>query len=126
MLSSLISKRFRAQGLCGALGGRTDYLDFDWKGNGDDLVEVKNRYDDFLRQEKAGPAGGRGGGEFSWTNRRKSAMGGGMGNRNSMDMYDMYDEFEDDYEDERAPPPPKETEKRYLNGKHILTNREIT
>jgi hypothetical protein len=42
-----------------------------------------------------------------------------------MDMYDMIDEFEDDFEDDR-PPPPKETEKRYLNGKHMLTNREIT
>jgi len=109
---------------------RQDYLDFDWKGTSDDLVDIKNKYDDFLRQEKAGSSaastGRGGGGEFGWTNRRKSAMGGGMGGYRPMDQYAMYDEFEDDYEDDRVPPPPKETEKRYLNGKHILTNREIT
>ena len=48
-----------------------------------------------------------------------------MGSRPN-DMYDMYnDEFEDELEDDR-PPPPKQTEKRFLNGKHILTNGEIT
>ena len=111
---------------------RTDYLDFDWKDTSDDLAEIKTKYDDFLRQEKSGGgASGNwsasnmnratpGGGEFGWTSRKRPAMGS-----NRMEFYDMYDEFEDEIEDDR-PPPPKEQEKRYLNGKHMLTNREIT
>ena len=102
---------------------RTDFLDFAWRES-DDMNDIKNKYDDFIRQEKTTGqgAGNRTGGEFGWTSRKP---GGRMGSRPN-DMYDMYnDEFEDELEDDR-PPPPKQTEKRFLNGKHILTNGEIT
>lgn len=39
-----------------------------------------------------------------------------------------YDAFDDDFDfdDDEPGPPARMTEKRYLNGKHVLTNMEIT
>lgn len=39
---------------------------------------------------------------------------------------DIYEEEDLYFEDEEDDGMPKETEKRYMNGKHILTNLEIT
>ncbi|GAX75150.1 hypothetical protein CEUSTIGMA_g2594.t1 [Chlamydomonas eustigma] len=91
--------------------GRLDYLDFDWKDDNkaDDLADIKNKYDDYLRQDKASVAAG---GQFTWSRRRPIR-----------DAYDLYDEFEDDYDD--IPEQPKVQEPRFLNGKQILTNTEI-
>jgi hypothetical protein len=90
---------------------RTDYLDFDWRDDSkvDDLADIKNKYDDFLRQEKASAAAG---GQFTWSRSRPRR-----------DVYDLYDEFEDEFND--SPEQPKVQEPRFLNGKQILTNTEI-
>ncbi len=105
--------------------GRQDYLDFDWDpkssalSSHDDLTDIKNKYDDFLRQEKASMGLGSGGQSFTWINKNRNKS-------RQNDMYDFYDEFEDEFEEEDWPPKKKlEQEKRYLNGKHILTNEEI-
>lgn len=99
-------------------GRKAEYLDFDWESSGnDDLADARNKYEDFLRQETTSPPG------YGYTQSRRRTLG-------SRQPYPpgSFDLWEDDYEDyeDTGPPPPRETEKRYMNGSHILTNREIT
>ncbi len=103
---------------------KSDYLDFDFGDNSDDLADIKDKYEDFLRQEKTPPSAGPQGAPqqlgYTTINRRRSLSS------KPYDRFDTpYDDYDDEYEDERSMPP-RETDKRYMNGKHILTNREIT
>jgi hypothetical protein len=107
---------------------RSDYLDYDWDGpigSVDDLTDVKNKYDDFIRLEKT-PAYMPGYATQNYNYNRRGSRSFSQP-RMFPDNYglDFDDEWEDEFEDP-APPPPRETEKRYLNGKHVLTNMEIT
>ncbi|KAG1667977.1 hypothetical protein FOA52_000621 [Chlamydomonas sp. UWO 241] len=126
--------------------GRRDYLDFDWDtsstGSGDDLADG-SKYEDFLKQEQrvvraperpfVNPYGNNngsysgGGGGYGYNARRRTMSRPLNGNSWGGDRYDQLDEDDYDYFDEEpGPPPPRVTEKRYLNGKHVLTNTEIT
>lgn len=105
--------------------GSNSYLNFsDFDAVGDDmnLMDAKTRlYDDYMRNDAApmytSPGRRRTGGNMAW-NRYDSALYG--------DLVD--DEFEDEYYiDEMQPKPATlSDEKRFLNGKQILTNYDIT
>lgn len=107
--------------------GNNSYLNFsDYDAVGDDmnLIDAKTRlqFDDFVRTD--GPA-------FTPTNRRRTGGNNTMAwNRYDDSLYGNFreDEYDEEYMDEylQAKPATLSDEKRFLNGKQILTNYDIT
>lgn len=107
--------------------GNNSYLNFsNYDAVGDDmnLIDAKTRlqYDDFVRTD--GPA-------FTPTNRRRNGGNNTMAwNRYDDSLYGNFreDEYDEEYMDEylQAAPATLSDEKRFLNGKQILTNYDIT
>ncbi len=95
----------------------------------DDLSDIRNKYNAYLRNASDRPA--------PLTQQRveyanySQRQGGWMQNTWGTGLDDMmyddrHDHWDDDDDEDLLSTQPKETEMRFLNGKHILTNQEIT